>query len=64
MNYTLPETIINAVLKYLASKPYVEVFELVKQIQSSAVPYQAEVPTLTTTAEATPAETNGNTTSN
>lgn len=34
----LPEEVINAVLNYLASKPYLEVYQLVQSIQTEAKP--------------------------
>ena len=37
MNYTVTDTLLNDVLKYLGTRPYVEVFSLVQAIQQTAV---------------------------
>jgi hypothetical protein len=36
MNYSVPDTLLNDILKYLGSRPYVEVFTLVQGIQKLA----------------------------
>lgn len=36
MNYSVPDTLLNDILKYLGTKPYVEVFTLVQGIQKLA----------------------------
>ena len=36
-NITLPTDLVNAVLQYMASRPYGEVFQLVGAIQAEAV---------------------------
>jgi hypothetical protein len=35
--YSLPETVLNAVLGYLGTKPYLEVLQLVEAMQKNAV---------------------------
>lgn len=35
-NYSVPENVLNAVLNYLSTKPYVEVFEVVQAIQKNS----------------------------
>jgi hypothetical protein len=35
-NITLPTDLVNAILQYMASKPYGEVFQLVNAIQAEA----------------------------
>jgi len=36
MNYNVPDTLLNDILKYLGSRPYVEVFTLVQGIHKLA----------------------------
>jgi len=44
-NYTVPEDVLTKVLNYLASRPYVEVFELVRAIQGSSKVVEDAAPT-------------------
>ena len=48
-NITLPTDLVNAILQYMASRPYGEVFQLVGAIQAEAVKQTPQ-------PDATPAE--------
>ena len=44
MKHILPTELVNRVLTYLATRPYTEVTQLIKDIQSLSVPYNEECP--------------------